>query len=60
MALRFEFASRLSLQAPPHFALSLVLQSKSRAKSFGLAKRRQALVVRRNIAIFFYFLLSKF
>ncbi|PJZ75278.1 hypothetical protein CH365_19695 [Leptospira neocaledonica] len=31
-----------------HFALSLALQSKSRAKSFGLAKRRQALVVIRH------------
>ncbi|TGL47399.1 hypothetical protein EHQ61_14885 [Leptospira wolffii] len=30
--------------------MSLALQSKSRAKSFGLAKRRQALVVMRNWA----------
>ncbi|PJZ47535.1 hypothetical protein CH362_18755 [Leptospira saintgironsiae] len=38
-----------------HFALSLVLLSKPRAKSFGLAKRRQALVVRRNDANIFSF-----
>ncbi|TGM88722.1 hypothetical protein EHR05_10950 [Leptospira licerasiae] len=35
---------------PAHFALSLVLQGKSRAKSFGLAKRRQALVVIRTFS----------
>ncbi|PJZ23921.1 hypothetical protein CH352_18755 [Leptospira hartskeerlii] len=37
-----------SLQASPHFALSLVLLSKSRAKCFALAKRRQPLVVMRK------------
>ncbi|WP_257588421.1 DUF4365 and DUF1817 domain-containing protein, partial [Leptospira sp. id769339] len=38
--------------ASPHFALSLVLQSKSRAKSFGLAKRRNTLVVIRHARVF--------
>ncbi|TGK08625.1 hypothetical protein EHO58_05560 [Leptospira selangorensis] len=51
-ALRDRFATLAWPSA--HFALSLVLQSKLRAKSFGLAKRRQALVVRRNIAILFF------
>ncbi|PJZ64075.1 hypothetical protein CH371_20080 [Leptospira wolffii] len=36
--------------ASPHFALSFVLQGKPHAKSFGLAKRRQALVVKQNSA----------
>ncbi|PJZ23915.1 hypothetical protein CH352_18720 [Leptospira hartskeerlii] len=46
VALRDAYAP--SLQASPHFALSLVLQSKPRAKCFALAKRRQPLVVRRH------------
>ncbi|TGL55288.1 hypothetical protein EHQ61_00690 [Leptospira wolffii] len=33
-----------------HFALSLALQSKPHAKSFGPAKRRQASFVRRNVS----------
>ncbi|WP_198014432.1 hypothetical protein [Leptospira fainei] len=56
MRLRLTIGSDAALQdcfatfawPPAHFALSLVLHSKSRAKSFGLAKRRQALVVRRH------------
>ncbi|EIE03479.1 hypothetical protein LEP1GSC185_3534 [Leptospira licerasiae serovar Varillal str. VAR 010] len=45
-ALRARFATLAWPSA--HFALSLALQSKSRAKSFGLAKRRNTLVVRRK------------
>ncbi|EPG64658.1 hypothetical protein LEP1GSC061_1010 [Leptospira wolffii serovar Khorat str. Khorat-H2] len=39
-----------------HFALSLVLLSKTRAKSSGLAKRRQALVVKQNSAGICFFI----
>ncbi|TGK20223.1 hypothetical protein EHO61_06080 [Leptospira fluminis] len=42
-ALRDRFATLA--WASPNSALSLVLQSKSRAKSFGLAELRQLLVV---------------
>ncbi|PJZ64060.1 hypothetical protein CH371_20095 [Leptospira wolffii] len=40
---------------PAHFALSLILHGKLRAKSYGLAKRRQALVVKRHFCYFFVF-----
>ncbi|QOI44574.1 hypothetical protein Lepto782_16010 [Leptospira interrogans serovar Canicola] len=49
-ALRARFAPLA--WASPHSALSLALQSKSRAKSFGLAERRQSLVVRRHVIKF--------
>ncbi|TGK59191.1 hypothetical protein EHQ32_10365 [Leptospira wolffii] len=48
MALRFEIAYATLAWPSAHFALSLALQSKSRAKCSALAKRRQPLVVRRH------------
>ncbi|RHX90155.1 hypothetical protein DLM76_20745 [Leptospira yasudae] len=47
-ALRDRFATLA--WASPNSALSLVLQSKPRAKSFGRAELRQLLVVRRKVA----------